>query len=74
MTPRRLEQVGVTSSKSHDLGESLESGGALSGADKPIFGDFDSDLQQVIDAWADLPAAVKAGILAMVQTTEQTQA
>ncbi len=33
----------------------------------------DLDLQQVIDAWADLPEAVKAGILAMVQTTKQTQ-
>lgn len=26
----------------------------------------DPDLQQVVDAWADLPEAVKAGILAMV--------
>ena len=29
----------------------------------------DPDLQQVIEAWADLPEAVKTGILAIVQTT-----
>jgi len=31
------------------------------------FPPIDSDLQTVIDGWADLPAAIKAGILAMVK-------
>ena len=31
----------------------------------------DPDLQQVIDAWADLPEAVKAGILAMVASQDK---
>jgi len=30
----------------------------------------DPDLQQVIDAWADLPEVVKAGMLAMVNASE----
>ena len=34
----------------------------------------DPDLQQVVDIWSDLPEPIKAGILAMVQTTKQTQA
>jgi hypothetical protein len=29
-------------------------------------GDFDADLQAVVDAWPDLPVAVKAEIVAMV--------
>ena len=29
----------------------------------------DPDLAAVIDAWADLPAAVRVGIIAMVKTT-----
>ena len=69
MTPRRLEQVDVTDIKSKDLGESPESGGALSGADRPIFEHFGPDLQQVIDAWADLPEPVRTGILVMVAFT-----
>ena len=67
MTPRGLEQADVTSGNSKGLGESSESGGAESGADKPICSDFAPDLQQVIDAWADLPEAVKTGIVAMVK-------
>ncbi len=74
MTPRRLEQVGVKGCESKGLGESPESSGALSGAEGAVFGDFDPDLQRVVNVWADLPAAVKTGILAMVQTTEQIQA
>ena len=70
MTPRRLEQVDVTGGNSKDLGKTPESSGALSGADKPIFEHFDPDLQQVIDAWADLPEAVKTGILAMVNASQ----
>ena len=71
MTPRRLEQAGVTCCNSKGLGEASESSGALSGAEKPISEHFDPDLQQVIDAWADLPEAVKTGILAMVASQVQ---
>jgi hypothetical protein len=33
----------------------------------------DPDLQQVIDVWADLPEAVKTGILAMVNASQPQQ-
>ena len=67
MTPRGLEQTDVTSGNSKGLAELSESGGAESGADRPIFEHFSPDLQQVIDAWADLPEAVRTGIVAMVK-------
>ena len=66
MTPRGLEQGDVKSGNSKGLGKSPESGGAESGAESGVSGDFDADLRKVIDAWADLPEAVKTGILAMV--------
>ena len=68
MTPRGLEQADVTSSNSKGLGESPESGGALSGAEKPISGHFSPDLQQVIDAWPTLPDAVKTAIVVKVRS------
>jgi hypothetical protein len=34
-------------------------------------GDLPEDLRQVIDAWDNLPSAVKAGIVAMVNAAEQ---
>ena len=43
-----------------------EVGGAESGAPYLI----DPDLASVIDAWAFLPAAMKAGILAMVRAAK----
>ena len=38
-------------------------------SDKPQI--TDPDLQQVVNAWADLPAAVKTGILAMVEASAE---
>ena len=77
MGPAGLEPDGVTGKNSKGLGESSESGGALSGADKPISGDFDlpagrqdPDLQQVIDAWSTLPETVRQDILAMVEASQ----
>ena len=32
----------------------------------------DPNLQEVVDAWTDLPAAVRAGIVAMVQSVNST--
>jgi len=37
---------------------------AVSGADKPISDDSNSDLQQAVDAWTNLSETVKAGIVA----------
>jgi len=33
----------------------------------------DPDLQRVVDIWSDLPAAVRAGIMAMVQTVDSKE-
>src|SRR5262249_53345289 len=43
-------------------------GGAKSGAFAPANTPIDTDLASVIDAWPTLPAAIRAGILAMVRT------
>jgi hypothetical protein len=42
------------------------SGGAKSGALVPEPAAIDPDLATVVDVWATLPAAIKAGILAMI--------
>ncbi len=44
-------------------------GGAKSGAPAQ-FGDLDPDLAWVVEAWPTLPAAIRAGILAMVRGAE----
>ncbi|MDP6544894.1 MAG: hypothetical protein QGH60_12940 [Phycisphaerae bacterium] len=70
MTPRRLEQGDVTSGNSKGLGESTESGGAESGADKLTSGDYGPDLQRVIDVWPTLPETMRQHILAMVEASQ----
>jgi len=45
-----------------------EAGGAESGAQRAPTGQFEPDLQQLIDVWPTLPDALKTGILAMVTT------
>jgi hypothetical protein len=40
--------------------------GALGAREAPI----DADLAAVVDAWPELPSAIKAGILAMVRAAE----
>jgi hypothetical protein len=48
-------------------------GGTASGTtDRPILSKPDPDLIRLIDAWPALPAAIRAGILAMVNTTSPT--
>ena len=46
-----------------------EIGGAESGAVDADCSPIDPDLQSIIERWHDLPEAIKAGILAMVQAT-----
>jgi hypothetical protein len=65
--PRLSGESGIrttskTSAKSVDFGQ----GGAESGALVPEPAAIDPDLAAVVDAWATLPAAIKAGILAMI--------
>ena len=64
-----LEPDDVGDCSEEDLEPGGERGAAESGALGPDFRHFGPDLQAVIDAWADLPEAVKAGILAMVKAT-----
>ena len=45
-----------------------ETGGAECGAQRAPEGQFEPDLQRLIDAWAALPDALKTGIMAMVST------
>jgi hypothetical protein len=68
--PVGQEPNGVTNESSRGLQNEPNGGGALSGADKPIFEHFSPDLQQVIDAWADLPKTVRRDILAMVEASQ----
>ena len=45
----------------------LENAGANAGALETKLRHIDADLQAVIDAWPDLPEAVKSDIVAMVE-------
>lgn len=68
--PRRgLEHTDNSTEKAR----SLQAGGAECGAlGAPNLPD-DPDLRQIADAWADLPPALRAGIVAMVgAATENT--
>jgi len=59
--------------RAEHLGDSAKSGGAVSGADSPKTGSIEPDLQRVIDAWAELPQVVKAGVLAMVEAAKKPE-
>ena len=50
-----LEPSGVSTESDEGLQDEPRRGGALSGAEKAISGDFDPKLQRVIDAWPTLP-------------------
>jgi hypothetical protein len=54
-----LEPSGVSTEFDERLQNEPCGGGALSGAEKPIFEHFSPELQQVIDAWADPYASAK---------------
>jgi hypothetical protein len=45
--------------------------GAESGAVDARNGPIDPDLAAVVEAWAGLPTAIKAGILAMVRAADE---
>ena len=47
-----------------------ESGGAESGAVGAENGPIDADLRSVINAWPDLPEAVKAAVSRLVETAD----
>jgi len=64
--PRGVEQPHNPSKKT----PGSETGGAESGAQRAPNGPIDPQLKQVIDAWSNLPQAVKAGILAMIDATQ----
>jgi hypothetical protein len=51
------------------LQNSPNGSGAFSGAECGVSGDFDSDLQEVIDAWPMLPNAVKTALVVKVRST-----
>ena len=63
---RTPDPITVTAPCDNTLQDPPTQGGAESGAVGAPQGHSDANLQQVIDAWADLPEAVKTGILAMV--------
>jgi hypothetical protein len=54
--------------------ENADSGNsaALDAATEPFHVSFDADLRSIIDAWPDLPNALKAGIAAMVMSWKTT--
>jgi hypothetical protein len=62
-----IRTTSKNSAKSVDFGQ----GGAESGALVPEPAAIDPDLAAVVDAWPTLPAAIKAGILAMIGAAEQ---
>lgn len=61
--PRGNEQSADSLGNSHGSGQGGAQSGALYAPKAPI----DPDLAAVVDAWPVLPAAIKAGILAMVR-------
>ena len=67
MTPRRFELDKASGDGSRGLENQAARGAAESDAVGADSGYFDAGLRAVIDAWASLPEAVRAGILAMVK-------
>ena len=80
-----MARVGLElNSVTNETGDSYDIGGVCVGTESGTDRDFlgseglisdtcDSDLQQVIDAWPTLPDTVRQDIVAMLETTEQTQ-
>lgn len=67
MGPPGLEPQSVTCSNDKHLREAGNESAAESGAVHRQTGPEDPDLARIIDAWPDLPEAVRVGIMAMVQ-------
>ena len=70
MGPQGFEQPAETPAK---RGIS-ETGGAKSGALSPVSTPIDPDLAAITAAWPELPAALKAGIVAMVKAATGSKA
>ena len=60
-----LEPNGASTSRGKHLGNPPKSSGADSGAESAETAPIDPDLAKLIDAWPDLPDAVRKGIVAM---------
>ena len=68
MTPTGLEPGHVTTLSDNDLQYTPDPRAPKSGASGARNGDFDPNLQAVIDAWPDLSEAARERILAIVET------
>lgn len=66
MTPTGLEPGDVTTLSDNELHSTAFPSAAKSDATGARNGDFDADLQAVIDAWPDLPEAARSEVLQMV--------
>ena len=62
MTPTGSEPDAATICTDNNLRQSAVSSAAKSGAVQP-----DPDLARIIDVWFDLPAHIRAAVLALVQ-------
>jgi len=65
-TPRGVEQVKDSTGKT----KSSQAGGAESGALCVGLGLNDPDIAELVGCWADLPDAVRAGVVAMVRAAK----
>jgi hypothetical protein len=70
---RGLEREDITSRTPSRLQILPKTGGAESGADSAKTDLIEPDLAKVVKAWADLPEVIKTAILALVQSSQQTQ-
>ena len=68
--PQRFSRPGTYPENTGENGISGDAGSISAAVDQEI----DTDLQAVIDAWQDLPEAIKTGILAMVRTAGSSAA
>lgn len=71
MSTSRGRTGNVTSCKCKELQERPKPRDAKSGAVAVDVFFSDSELQSVVAAWPDLPKAIKAGILAMVDVSQR---
>lgn len=73
MGPGGLEPPNVTKRNSNELRDAEDPRGAESGAVDTEKAPIDPDLARLIDAWPALPKAIRAGVVALVNTAIQSQ-
>ncbi len=73
MGPPGLELENITSYHDNTLREPEKQGGAESGAVGAKTGDIAPDLAAVINAWPEVPATIRKGILALVRASHGTK-